>query len=98
MTTNEKHIKQRGEIEFVRLGQISVPSWAQRKLRPHRVDELVSQFNLDDFGIPVVSERRGVFLLRRWSAQNRSHQAVDRRQVGRPAHRVPCAAQSLGAR
>lgn len=61
MTTNLKQIKQRGEIEFIRLASIQVPPWAQRKLRPHRVDELVSQFALDDFGTPVVSERRGIF-------------------------------------
>ncbi len=61
MATNEKVVSQHGVLENVRLGSMAIPTHAQREFRPHRADKLLSEFDLDMLGLPVMSERRGVF-------------------------------------
>lgn len=61
MATNEKRVSQHGEIQFVRLGSMAIPPHAQREFKPHKVDQILAEFDLDVFGLPVVSERRGLY-------------------------------------
>lgn len=61
MATNEKKVNQHGEVQFVRLGSMAIPPHAQREFRAHKVDEILAEFDLDVFGLPVVSERRGTY-------------------------------------
>ena len=49
-------------LEWVRLGDMRIPTHAQRDLKQHFVDTL-EPCDPDLFGIPVVSERGGVFHL-----------------------------------
>ncbi len=63
MATNEKRVSQHGEIQFVRLGSMAIPPHAQRDFKPHKVDQILAEFDLDVFGLPVVSERRGIFYI-----------------------------------
>ena len=61
MATNDKRVSQDGEIQFVRLGAMAIPPHAQRELKPQKVDQILANFDLDVFGLPVVSHRRGVY-------------------------------------
>lgn len=64
MATNEKRVNQHGTIQHVRLGSMATPPHAQREsFDPRRVAQIVAEFNLDVFGLPVVSERRGVYYI-----------------------------------
>jgi hypothetical protein len=61
MTTNDRRVSQEGEIQFVRLGSMAIPPHAQRELKSQKVDAILANFDLDVFGLPVVSHRRGVY-------------------------------------
>lgn len=61
MTTNKRLLPQQGRVEHVRLGAMRYPPHAQRELREAWVNKILSEFDLDAIGIPVLSERRGVF-------------------------------------
>lgn len=61
MATNEKRIQQRGTVGFVRLGAVCIPPHAQRDFKPHKTAGILAEFDLDFFGLPVVSERRGSY-------------------------------------
>lgn len=63
MATNEKRVETHGQIEYVRLGTMAIPPHAQREFKPAKVDQILSEFDLDVFGVPTVSERRGVFYI-----------------------------------
>jgi hypothetical protein len=63
MATNKKQVSQQGEIQYIRLGSMAVPPHAQRDFRPHKVDQILAEFDLDVFGLPVVSERRGTYYI-----------------------------------
>jgi hypothetical protein len=63
MGTNEKRVEQGGSIQYVRLGQMSVPEWAQRKFNQSKADKILAEFELDDLGLPVLAERRGVYYI-----------------------------------
>lgn len=80
MATNDKRVDQHGVIEWVRLGSMAIPPHAQReKIDESRVTRILANFDLDVFGVPTVSERRGVFYildgqhrieaLRRWEGE-----------------------------
>lgn len=60
-----KKIERRGSIKHVPLGKMHITSrHAQReKLNESRVDYLVSRFDFDQFGMPVLSERDGEFYI-----------------------------------
>ena len=45
------------KTEWVALGSMAVSERAQREMRKHRIDELVSEFDPDRLGVPVVSKR-----------------------------------------
>lgn len=63
MATNERRLTQRGSVGFVRIGAIALPPHAQRDYRPGKAASILAEFDLDFFGLPVVSERRGTFYL-----------------------------------
>lgn len=63
MATNEKRVEQHGVIEWIRLGSMAVPPHAQRELKPAKVDKILAEFDLDVFGVPTVSERRGIYYI-----------------------------------
>lgn len=44
---------------FVALGSMRVAEMGQRDLRPHRVDKLVTEFDINRLGMPVVNKRDG---------------------------------------
>lgn len=50
-------------IQEVPLGKMATSRRVQRDLKQHRVDYLVANFELDDFGQPVVSWRDGVYYI-----------------------------------
>jgi hypothetical protein len=50
-------------IQEVPVGKMCTSRRAQRDLNPHRVDELVADFDLDQFGQPVVSWRDGHYYI-----------------------------------
>jgi hypothetical protein len=47
----------------VPIGKMTISRRVQRDLKQHRVNELVANFDLDDFGQPVVSWRDGVYYI-----------------------------------
>lgn len=51
------------KIQEVPVGKMTVSSAVQRELKPHRVNELLADFDLDDFGQPVVSWREGKYFI-----------------------------------
>jgi len=64
--TAEKYGKKvdfKGELKYVRLGQMKVSPLAQRELRPYRVDHLISIFDPDKMGIPRLSFREGHYFI-----------------------------------
>ena len=64
--TTEKYGRKvdfKGELRFVRLGQMKVSPIAQRELRQHRVDYLYSVFDPDKLGLVRVSHRDGYYWL-----------------------------------
>lgn len=61
MGTNEKRVVRKTTKKFVRLGQMAIPPMAQRELNQHKVDELLSNFDPDELGFPVLSFRMGVY-------------------------------------
>lgn len=63
MATNEKRVETHGQIEYVRLGSMQIPPHAQREFKQSKADQILSEFDLDVFGVPTVSERRGVFYI-----------------------------------
>jgi len=63
MATNEKRLQQKGAVSFIRLGAIAIPLHAQREFKPHKSASILAEFDLDFFGLPVVSERRGTYYL-----------------------------------
>lgn len=48
-------------IEDVQLGDMGIPEYAQRVLRPHWVDEMAANFRLDDIGVFHVNFRDGTY-------------------------------------
>lgn len=50
-------------IQEVPIGKMATSGRAQRELKKHRVDELIANFELDDFGQPVVSWRDGLYYI-----------------------------------
>lgn len=80
MATKQKRINPEGKIQWVRLGSMSVPPHAQRELKSYKVDEILSAFDFDVFGLPIVSFRRGIYYvldgqhrleaLRRWLGES----------------------------
>lgn len=50
-------------VQEVPLGKMAVSSKVQRDLNKHRVDYLIANFELDDFGVPVVSWREGKYFI-----------------------------------
>lgn len=48
-------------LRSIPLGRIRVNQYAQRDLKPSRVEHLVAEFDLDRIGIPDVSERDGAY-------------------------------------
>lgn len=58
-----KTISLKGELKFVRLGSMKVSALAQRELREHRVDYLLSVFDPDKMGVPRVSHRDGHYFV-----------------------------------
>lgn len=65
MAKRKNKIERRGSIKQVRLDQMHITSrHAQReKINEARVDYLVSRFDFDQFGTPVLSERDGAFYI-----------------------------------
>jgi hypothetical protein len=64
--TTEKYGKKvdlKGELQYVRLGQMKVSSLAQRERRQHRVDHLLSIFDPEKMGIPRLSKRDGHYFI-----------------------------------
>jgi len=50
-------------VQEVPLGKTTTSPKLQRELKQHRVNELLANFDLDDFGIPVVSWREGRYFI-----------------------------------
>lgn len=50
-------------IQDVPLGKMTTSPKVQRELKQHRVDYLIANFDLDDFGQPVVSWRDGKYFI-----------------------------------
>lgn len=57
----ESHRKFQSKIAEVPLVKMRVSTSAQRDLRPSRVDHLLKEFDLDDFGLVVVNQRDSHF-------------------------------------
>lgn len=62
-TMNQKRVVQQGAVEYVRLGSMAVPADAQREFKQRWSDKILAEFDLDRFGLPVVSERRGTYYI-----------------------------------
>ena len=58
-----KKVDFKGELKYVRLGQMKVSPLAQRELKPYRVDHLLSIFDPDKMGIPRLSFRDGHYFI-----------------------------------
>lgn len=52
-------MQRKSKTEFISLEKFHVSEFAQREAREYRVDELVSEFDIDRIGIPVVNFRDG---------------------------------------
>ncbi len=50
-------------VQEVPLGKMTTSRLAQRELKAHRVDYLIANFDLDEFGQPVVSWREGNYFI-----------------------------------
>jgi len=50
-------IERKSRIEFVALGKIFVSELSQREIREYRVDALVSEFDIDRIGQPILNKR-----------------------------------------
>lgn len=61
MATRERRIEHQADLEWVRLGQTSVPELAQRDLNKNKVKALYSDFDPDQLGVPVLSFRQGKY-------------------------------------
>lgn len=76
-----------GDHKWIPLGLMRIPPMAQRELRPARVDALVSEFDLEHFGIPTVSHRgdhyyvldgqHRIEAIKRWLGDNWEGQHVE---------------------
>lgn len=51
------------KIQEIALEKMAVSGRIQRELKQHRVEHLLSDFDLDDFGLPVVSWRDGLYYI-----------------------------------
>jgi hypothetical protein len=60
MATKQKRVDPHGTVQYVRVGTMSVPPHAQREIKQYKVDDILANFDLDVFGLPVVSFRRGI--------------------------------------
>lgn len=60
-TTTVKKVERTAQLRWVGLDKIKINPAAQRELKPHRVDHLVANLDLDQIGNPVVNERDGSF-------------------------------------
>lgn len=56
-------IERKSKIEFVALGKMQVSELAQREVRDYRVDALVSSFDPDRLGHPVLNFRSGRYFI-----------------------------------
>jgi hypothetical protein len=50
-------------LKWVPIEKMRISPTSQRELKQHRVDHLVAEFDLEQLGNPVVSERDGVFYI-----------------------------------
>lgn len=82
-----KPLDRKHKIEHVPLGRIKVSQLAQRELRPNRVNALLSGFDIDRIGIPVLSYRAGTYwnvdgqhriaALKQWLGPNWEEQKIE---------------------
>ena len=65
MTTNGKRQVRAPTFKWVRLGRMKVApvGHGQREQKARRVNHLLADFDLDQFGVPVLSERQGDFYI-----------------------------------
>lgn len=54
---------QSGKIRKVPLGKLKPSSWVQREFKQHHADAILADFDLDQFGVPVVNHRDGEFYI-----------------------------------
>lgn len=83
----QKQIEQSGKLLFVRLGQMAIPTLAQRDFRPHRAEKIFAEFDIDRFGVPALSFRGGVYYIidgqhrieaiKRWIGQGWEDQRIE---------------------
>lgn len=60
---NEKHVEREARLRWIPLNKVRVSPLAQREQNPSRIDWLLANFDLEQFGTPTVSERDGHFYI-----------------------------------
>jgi hypothetical protein len=76
------------QTQDVALGKMVVNPRAQRELKKHRVDYLVANFDLDDFGLPVVNWRDGSYYV--IDGQHRVEALKEFLGTGWEIQKIPC--------
>lgn len=63
MSDGNGRLGREARLRWVKLGKMRVSPVAQRQMNQARVDHLIAQFDLEQFGNPTVSERDGWFYI-----------------------------------
>lgn len=58
-----RRVERAAKLQWVPIALMRVSPTAQRELKPHRVDHLVANFDLEQIGTPVVSHRDQLFYI-----------------------------------
>lgn len=80
-----RRVERAARLKWVPIAQMRVSPTNQRELKQHRVDHLVANFDLEQLGTPVVSERDSAFYI-----LDGQHRIEALREIGWGDQQVQC--------